>query len=157
VAVGDQSFEYTLPGGALATFTWPRSGGSRLTPISLANAVATAVPAADAGLAIDADGSTLWQSKAAQAPDQYLQVDLGTAKTVRRVSLDSGGNLGDYAAAWKLTYSNDGTTWRPLATGTSDGQVTNVDVNPTRARYVRITSTGTSDHWWTLADVRFYS
>ena len=157
VAVGDQSFEYTLPGGALATFTWPRTSGSQLSPISLANAVATASPAADAALAIDADGSTLWQSKAAQTPDQYLQVDLGTAKTVRRVSLDSGGNLGDYAAAWKLTYSNDGTTWRPLATGTSDGQVTNVDVAPTRARYVRITSTGTSDHWWTLADVRFYS
>jgi glucosylceramidase len=30
-------------------------------------------------------------------------------------------------------------------------------VAPTRARYVRVTSTSTSDHWWTLADVRFYS
>ena len=25
IAVGDQSFDYTLPGGALATFTWPAS------------------------------------------------------------------------------------------------------------------------------------
>ncbi len=25
VAVGGQSFDYTLPGGALATFTWPAS------------------------------------------------------------------------------------------------------------------------------------
>ena len=25
VAVGDQYFEYTLPGGSIATFTWPRS------------------------------------------------------------------------------------------------------------------------------------
>ena len=28
VAVGGQSFDYTLPGGALATFTWPASTGS---------------------------------------------------------------------------------------------------------------------------------
>ncbi|MDX6247317.1 MAG: glucosylceramidase, partial [Kribbellaceae bacterium] len=110
-----------------------------------------------AGLAIDADGSTLWQSKAAQAPGQYLQVDLGTSRTVRRVALDSGGNLGDFAATWQLTYSNDGTTWRPLAAGKSTGQLTNVDVKPTRARYVRVTSTATSDHWWTLADFRLYN
>ncbi|MBY8854274.1 hypothetical protein K7G98_40965, partial [Saccharothrix sp. MB29] len=25
VEVGERTFEYTLPGGALATFTWPRS------------------------------------------------------------------------------------------------------------------------------------
>jgi glucosylceramidase len=162
VALGDQSFEYTLPGGAVATFTWPRpgsgSGSAGLSPISLAGATATAVPAGDtAGLAIDADGSTLWQSKAAQAPGQYLQVDLGTSRTVRRVALDSGGNLGDFAATWQLTYSNDGTTWRPLAAGKSTGQLTNVDVKPTRARYVRVTSTATSDHWWTLADFRLYN
>ncbi len=117
VAVGDQSFEYTLPGGALATFTWPRTSGSQLSPISLANAVATASPAADAALAVDADGSTLWQSKAAQAPGQYLQVDLGTAKTVRRVSLDSGGNLGDYAPRWQAdrtaTTAPPGDRWPP--------------------------------------------
>ena len=55
-----------------------------------------------------------------------------------------------------LTTSDDGTTWRPLATGTSTGQLTNVNVPPTRARYVRITSNSTSGHWWTLADVCFY-
>ena len=157
VAVGDQSFEYTLPGGSIATYVWSRSLDS-LQPVSLAGATATASTAADtAALAIDADGSTLWTTKQAQAAGQYLQVDLGTARWFRRVALDSGGNLGDYAASWQLAYSNDGTTWRPLTSGTSKGQLTNVDVAPTRARYVRITSTGASDHWWTLADLRLYS
>jgi glucosylceramidase len=119
---------------------------------------ATASVGADlAPLAVDADGSTLWQSKEAIASGQNVQVDLGTARTVRRVALDSGGNLGDYPGTWQLSYSNDGTTWRPLKTGTSNGQLTNVDVSPTRARYLRITSTSASDHWWTLADFRVYS
>jgi glucosylceramidase len=159
VAVGDQSFEYTLPGGSIGTFTWPRSHSLEpsLTPVSLTGATATAVPAADAALAFDADGSTVWQSKAAQAAGQYVQVDLGTAKQFRRVAIDSGGNVGDFAQGWQVSTSFDGTTWRPLASGTGTGQLTNVDVKQTRARFVRISSTGTSDHWWTLADVRLYN
>jgi glucosylceramidase len=158
VAVGGRSFEYTLPGGAIATFVWSSDFRSEFTPISLANARATASTAADlAPRAIDADGSTVWTTQAAQVPGQHFQVDLGTARWFRRIALDSGGNQGDYAASWQLTYSNDGTTWRPLVTGTSNGQLTNVDVTPTRARYLRITSTATSDHWWTLADLRLYS
>ncbi|WP_433012817.1 discoidin domain-containing protein [Kribbella sp. CA-294648] len=157
VAVGDQSFEYTLPGGAIGTFVWERSLKPVLTPVSLAGATASAVPAADAALAFDADGSTVWQSKAAQAAGQYVQADLGTAKQFRRVAIDSGGNTGDYARGWQVSTSFDGTTWRPLASGTGTGQLTNVDVPPTRARYVRITSISTSDHWWSLADVRLYN
>jgi glucosylceramidase len=158
VAVGSRSFEYTLPGGAIATFVWSSDLRSEFTPISLADARATASTATDlASRAIDADGSTVWTTQAAQVPGHYLQVDLGTARWFRRIALDSGGNQGDYAASWQLTYSNDGTTWRPLATGTSTGQLTNIDVTPIRARYLRITSTATSDHWWTLADLRLYS
>jgi glucosylceramidase len=156
VAVGGQSFEYTLPGGAIGTFVWARDLRSEYKAVPLATATAS-VGAELAPLAVDADGSTLWQSKEAIAAGQYVQVDLGTARTVRRVALDSGGNIGDYPGAWQLSYSNDGTTWRPLKTGTSNGQLTNVDVTPTRARYLRITSTGAGDHWWTLADFRVYS
>ena len=44
VAVGDQRFEYTLPGGAVATFTWPRRRRWIVIchPVSLAGATATA-------------------------------------------------------------------------------------------------------------------
>lgn len=157
VALGDESFEYTLPGGAIATFTWPRSKNPALTPVSLAGATASAVPAVDAALAFDADGSTVWQSKAAQAAGQYVQVDLGTAKQFRRIAIDSGGNTGDYARGWQVSTSFDGSSWHPLASGTGTGQLTNVDVRQTRARFVRISSTATSDHWWSLADVRLYN
>jgi glucosylceramidase len=161
VAVGNQSFEYTLPGGALATFTWPKSRTLTPTevPVPLIGALATASPAGDIPqAAVDADGSTRWSSGAAQAPGQYLQVDLARPTIFDRVAIDSGGNTGDYARAWTLQASTDAATWRTLATGTGSGsgQLTTVAVARTKARYLRVTSTGSSDNWWSIADLRLH-
>lgn len=92
VNAGDRTFEYTLPGGALATFTWTADLRSRLDFVPL-----TGATSATAALAIDDDASTRWSSGAAQAPGQFVQVDLGRRTHFRRVAVDSGGNLGDYA------------------------------------------------------------
>jgi glucosylceramidase len=157
VAVGDRSFEYTLPGGALATFTWPRglTSGHHLLPVGAATA--TASPAGETPqAAVDGDASTRWSSGAAQEPGQYLQVDLGQSRFFRRVAIDSGGSAGDYARGWQLSASADGTTWRTLATGAGTGQLTNADVRPTNARYLRVTSTASSGSWWSIADLRLY-
>ncbi|MFG2825279.1 discoidin domain-containing protein [Kitasatospora sp. NPDC048365] len=159
VAVGGQRFEYTLPGGALATFTWPAS--RQLRPedreIPLDGAKATTLPAGtDAAAALDGDGSTRWSSGQAQEPGQYLQVDLGRPTRFDRLALDSGDNLGDYARGWRIEASEDGTHWRPLATGTGTGQLTTVDLPGTRARHLRITNTGTAGSWWSIADLRLY-
>lgn len=160
VAVGGHSFDYTLPGGSLATFTWPRSKvlDDGLKLLSIAGATASSSPASpDAALAVDEDATTRWSSGAAQEPGQYLQVDLGSARTFRRVAIDSGASVGDYARGWQLSTSTDGTHWTTLAQGAGAGQLTNVDVHPTRARYVRITSTAATGNWWSLADIRLYA
>ncbi|MFC7759595.1 discoidin domain-containing protein [Catellatospora bangladeshensis] len=107
--------------------------------------------------AVDADASTRWSSGQAQAPGQYLQVDLGATRTFRRVAIDSGGNLGDYPRGWQLSASDDGTTWRTLATGTGVAQLTNVDLPRTTARHLRITSTAAAGNWWSIADLRLYT
>jgi len=161
VAVGNESFDYTLPGGSLATFTWPPSAlggaGRTLHPVSLAGATATASSdPADAGLAIDADASTRWSSAAAQTPGQYVSVDLGQPTAFRRVAIDAGDNLGDYPRGWTVSVSDDGTTWRDVASGTGTGQLINADLPRTVARYVRVTQTGSSGSWWSLADLRLY-
>ncbi|MEH0544206.1 discoidin domain-containing protein [Streptomyces sp. B21-105] len=160
VTVGDQSFDYSLPGGALATFTWPKSQDltSRLHAVPLDGATATSQPTGQdaAGLAIDADASTRWSSGQGQEAGQYLQIDLGKNTSFRRLAIDSGDNLGDYARQWQLSVSNDKTTWRTAATGTGTGQLTNVDLPLTRARYLRVTATGTAGNWWSLADIRLY-
>jgi glucosylceramidase len=157
VRAGDRQFEYTLPGGALATLTWTGGNRSRYVPVPVPGATATAAPAGETpAAAVDADASTRWSSGTAQAPGQFLQVDLGRPATFDRVSVDSGGNLGDYARSWTLEASGDGATWRTLATGTSTGQLTDIDVPRTRARWLRITNTGTSASWWSIADIRLY-
>jgi glucosylceramidase len=126
-------------------------------PVSLEGATATAsANSAEAGLAIDADGSTVWTSKEAQAPGQWVQVDLGRAQTFRQLALDSGGNIGDYARGRDVAISNDGVHWQTIASGTSTGQLTTIDVRPVHARYLRITSTGSAGNWWSLADLRLY-
>ncbi|MEU4196630.1 discoidin domain-containing protein [Kribbella sp. NPDC026611] len=157
VALGDKTFNYELPGGSIGTFTWDRVSADVPQPVSLDGATATAsANAADAGLAIDADGSTVWQSKAGQAPGQWVQVDLGKAQTFRQVALDRGGNLGDFAHGREVAVSNDGTNWRTVASGTTTSQLDTINVRPTYARYLRITNTGTAGNWWTLADLRLY-
>ncbi|MFG1809490.1 discoidin domain-containing protein [Streptomyces sp. NPDC049040] len=160
VAVGDESFAYTLPGGALATFTWARDARltSTLHAVPLTGAVATSSPAGEGApaLAADDDGSTRWSSGAAQAPGQYVQLDLGRRTAFRRVAIDSGDNLGDHARGWQVSLSDDGTHWRTAAAGPGTGQLTTVDLRPTSARYVRVTQTGTAPNWWSLADLRLY-
>jgi glucosylceramidase len=157
VAVGDRSFEYTLPGGALATFTWPRGLDPDLDPVPMKGATATASPVGEtpAG-AVDADGSTRWSSGGPPRPGQYLQVDLGSVKRMRRVAIDSGGHAGDYARGWALSAGIDGSHWRTLARGEGAGQLTNVDLPPTRARFLRVTSTAAGANWWSIADLRVY-
>jgi glucosylceramidase len=157
VAVGDRSFEYTLPGGALATFTWPAGLTSRLRPLSPVGVTATAAPVGDdPAAAVDGDAATRWTTGAPQQPGQYLQADLGAVRLVRRVAIDSGGYPGDHARGWALSASADGARWHTLAAGAGTGALTNVDVRPTRARYLRITSTASSGSWWSVADLRIY-
>jgi glucosylceramidase len=159
VAMGGQSFEYALPGGSIATFTWPasRAFDDRLSPVDISGATATATAnPADAALAVDDDASTRWSSGRAQAPGEYLQVDLGSRKRFDRIAIDSGDNLGDYARGWQVQVSDDGVVWTPLASGTGTAQLTNVDAPHTSARYIRVTSTGSAGNWWSIADLRLY-
>ncbi|WP_333770386.1 discoidin domain-containing protein [Streptomyces sp. IBSBF 2435] len=161
VAVGGRSFDYTLPGGALATFTWPASGQLRTTlrRLDLTGATATASPAGQdpAGALTDDDGSTRWSSGAAQEPGQFVQLDLGRRTSFRSVAIDSGDNLGDYARGWQLSVSDDGAHWRTAAAGPGTGQLTTAALRqPVTARFLRVTQTGAAGNWWSLADLRLY-
>jgi glucosylceramidase len=159
VQQGGQSFDYTLPGGALATFTWPRSAaladGLRLLPSD--GTTASADPnGADAPKAVDDDATTRWSTGTAQAPGQWLQVDLGGERPVRRVVVDAGADAGDFPRGYELATSEDGQHWTTAASGSGSGQLTAIDIGATRARYVRVTQTATAPQWWSVADLRIY-
>jgi glucosylceramidase len=159
VAVGGRTLEYTLPGGALATFTWPATGllddHRTLLP---ADGVTATSSAGDATTAVDDDASTRWSSGAGQTAGQYLQIDRGaTARPFRQVVLDTGTSTGDFPRGWALQVSDDGTHWRQAASGAGTGQLTTITVPATGARYVRVQQTGSAGNWWSVADVRFYA
>ena len=156
VRVGDKQFGYTLPGGALATFVWRATSDDR--PIPPTGWTATAAPASATDVpanAVDDDASTRFSTGAAQQPGQYLQVDLGKAQRIGRIVFDTGASTGDYPRGYTITASTDGTHWSPVATAGS-GQFSTGYLHNRPARYVRITVTGESESWWSVADVRAY-
>ena len=157
VAVGGASFEYTLPGGALATFVWRGlDGGPRL--LAADSMTASATPGdADAAKAVDDDASTRWTTGAAQAPGQTLQVDLGAVRQGSELVLDTGPDVSDFPRGYALSTSVDGTTWSAPIVGSGSGQLTRIALPHSGFRYVRIVSTATAPQWWSVADLRLYS
>jgi glucosylceramidase len=170
IAVGSHHLDYTLPGGSLATFTWPATTGpaSRLDlvdPWTTALTSNVGDPAATAA-ATDDDGSTPWTSGTAQARGQWVQVDLGRADRIREVVLDAGpatygwpnevAPSGDYPRGYRVSVSTDGTHWAVVRDGVGTGQLTTLKVPHRRIRFVRATLTTGDAHPWQIADVRVY-
>jgi glucosylceramidase len=128
VAAGGQSFDYTLPGGALATFVWkaPLDDGYRLLD-----------PPRGPTEAVDDDATTTWSGS-------DLNLDLGRTQRVRRVVVDAG----TAAPPGPATLTIGGKTW----TADGGGQLTTFDIPATQARYLRVAFSTPA----TVADVRIY-
>jgi glucosylceramidase len=169
VKEGDQAFSYTLPGGALATFTWrgtvpgsyvlrqvsPQGWSATANPPGPADPCCTGDVAANAA---DGDASTRYTTGAGQAPGQYLQVDFYRPIAARQVVFDTGVSTGDYPRGYTVTTSTDGVNWSTaVASGAGTGQFTTVPLTGAPVRYVRITLTASSGSWFSVADVRAYT
>ena len=169
VSENGEDFNYALPGDSLATFVWARPPGppSPDRALSPSGWQAAAVPAGPAdpcctgdvaSQAVDDDASTRYSTGTAQAPGQYLQVDLGQPEPLTRLVLDTGASIGDYPAGYAVSVSLNGTDWSaPVATGAGSGQITTITLDGRPVRYVRVTLTATSGSWWSVADVRAYA
>lgn len=169
VQEGSQSFTYTLPGGALATFVWRGHlpGTDALRQVDPTGWTATANPNGPtnpcctgdvAANAVDGDASTRYSTGEAQAPGLYLQVDFGKAIDARRVVFDTGASTGDYPRGYTITTSTDGVNWTTaVASAQGTGQFTTADLTGSPVRYVRMTLNTASGNWWSVADVRAYT
>ncbi|WP_194822826.1 penicillin acylase family protein [Micromonospora sp. S-DT3-3-22] len=87
-----------------------------------------------AAKAVDSDLGTRWASS--WADDQWLTVDLGSARQVGRVTVAWESA---YARSYRIEVSNDGSTWRTVWSTTAGDGGTDVAAFPTTtARYVRM-------------------
>lgn len=160
-------FRYAIPGGALATFVWAGDAGqATLRPLDPRGWRATANPAAPddpccfdstAAKAIDDDASTRWATGTAQQPGMRLTVDFRQARPLRQVVLDSGADQGDAPRLFDAEVSTDGRSWtRVVKDGPGQRQLTAIPLTGRPVRYVRVTLTGQTGSWWSVADVRAY-
>ncbi|MFE9680210.1 discoidin domain-containing protein [Streptomyces sp. NPDC006285] len=86
------------------------------------------------GRAVDGKGDTRWASD--WSDDQWLRVDLGTTRTVGRVTLDWERA---FAKSYRVEVSADGTNWRSVwSTTAGDGGLDTALFSGVPARYVRV-------------------
>lgn len=160
-------FRYAIPGGALATFVWNGDAGQpSLRPLDPKGWKATASPAAPddpccfdstAAKALDDDASTRWATGTAQQPGMRFSVDFGRAQPLQQVVLDSGADQGDAPRTFDAEVSTDGRTWtRVVKDGSGQRQMTPITLAGKPVRYLRVTLTGQTGSWWSVADVRAY-
>jgi hypothetical protein len=114
--------------------------------------VATAMPTPASGLdgisntllqpqyAIDGSTTTRYSSGATMAPGFYFQVDLGAAKLVSGITVDTseGSDVTDVAQAYEVDLSTDGTTFTKVASCLYPAApMETINFTATMARYVR--------------------
>lgn len=109
-----------------------------------------------------------WDTAGAQQPGMWYQIELPEPRTITEVQIDSavpgargrGGRRSGPATgpvSYRLQASMDGSSWgEPLAEGPGETPATVVAFAPVRAKFIRITQTGTAakTEAWAIAQVR---
>ncbi|MEU9321133.1 discoidin domain-containing protein [Streptomyces sp. NPDC048295] len=106
------------------------------------------------GKAVDGDKGTRWASE--WKDDQWLEIDLGSTKAVKRVTLDWEAA---YAKSYRIEVSQDGKSWQTAwSTAAGDGGLDTAWFARTPARYVRIHGSERGTEWgYSLQEVGVYS
>jgi hypothetical protein len=101
--------------------------------------------------AIDGDHWTGWRDMTrTQYPGQWFQVDMKKRQEFDKIVLDNTWALYDSPQSYEVTVSDDGLTWSaPIATGKGHLGITTIAFPQQRARWIRITQTGSNPtyHW----------
>jgi hypothetical protein len=105
--------------------------------------------------AIDGDAKTRWDTKASQAPGQWFQIELPAETEVAAVRLDAAKSGNDFPRGYKVELSTDGKVWgKPVAEGKGGGPVTDIPFAPAKAKFIRITQTGSvQGKFWSIHEL----
>jgi hypothetical protein len=129
------------------SFGWTASSGGGCPATNIAQgrtATASSVESASfpASSAVDGDSGTRWSS--GFSDPQWLQVDLGSTRTICRVGLNWENA---YATAFQIQVSSNATTWTTVySTTTGTGGVQNLNVTGS-GRYIRVYGTARTTQW----------
>jgi mono/diheme cytochrome c family protein/glucose/arabinose dehydrogenase len=156
------------------TSMWTFSELAATTPLPLLNQSAWKASASHspeiATAGIDGTGTTRWATTVAQQPGMWYQIELPAAVSVAEMILDSsvagaqfdGRGRGIPAVGpsqYQVQVSLDGTTWsEPVAQGQGQTPTTVISMTPVRAKFIRITQTGSprGPFGWAIQRLRVF-
>ncbi|WP_181811183.1 galactose-binding domain-containing protein [Streptomyces ipomoeae] len=106
------------------------------------------------GRAVDGDDDTRWASD--WSDDQWLRLDLGSSRVIKKVTLDWERA---YGRSYRIDVSTDGSTWKTVwSTTTGDGGLDTARFTGVTARYVRMQGVDRGTDWgYSLYEVGVYS
>jgi hypothetical protein len=132
------------------------------TGLNRANWVASSnitTTSADApGNALDGNLSTRFSTGTAQAVGQYFEVNAGSPQTFNELGMAVPNSANDYARAYDVEVSGNGTSWTTIASLTGSG-ATEAVVFPTQtAQYVKVVLTSADSlYWWSIDEFNLYT
>lgn len=131
------------------------AGSPPLPPTGWTATASVASPGDVTVRAFDGQLTTRWSTGTFAAIGQWFRLDLGAARTINRLQLDSGVMWPlDFPRGYAVTLSADDVTYHPAAAGTGTEPVTNVSFPAESARYVKLTLTARDQrYWWGIAEL----
>ncbi len=107
--------------------------------------------------AFDDNPSTRFSTDADQSAGLYFRVDLGSSKTFDELSMNVPNSPTDYARAFVVEVSNNGTSWSTVANCAGSGPYETISFPDQTARYVQVVLTSGVDYWWSVDEFDLYS
>jgi hypothetical protein len=109
-----------------------------------------------APFAIDGNLKTRYDTGTPQVPGMWYEIELPREATISGLELDAGESTGDYPRGYKVDLSDDGQNWGPpVASGQGRGVFTEIAFPPAKARFIRITQTGSADGlFWSIHELQ---
>ena len=105
--------------------------------------------------AVDNNTGTRWLSGVPMKGGEWFTVELPAEENIAGLALDCQANTNDYPRKYKIELSSDGTNWNPPIAEGDGGVLTEIVFKaPQKARFVRITQTGSSTgSFWSINEL----
>ena len=102
--------------------------------------------------ALDGNYSTRFSTDEAQAPGQYFEVNLGSARVFDELEMDVPNSPTDFAYGYNVEVSGNGSAWTTVASCAGTGTPEVVSFSPQTAQYVEVvlTSGHPGNPYWSI-------
>jgi F5/8 type C domain/Bacterial Ig-like domain (group 3) len=107
--------------------------------------------------AFDDNDGTRFSTGEYQSAGLYFRVDLGASETFNELSMSVPGSPTDYARAFVVEVSGNGTSWSTVASCTGSGGSETVSFADHNARYVQVVLITGVNYWWSIDEFNLYT